>query len=738
MKPGRTFYLHVAVAAPLRRVFTYLAPAGCDPSTIAAGQRVSVPFGQRRRVGLILDITDVTDVPASRLRRAHNVIDERPLFAPSHLDLLRWACNYYQHPVGDALLSCLPVALRQGKPATLPATVTWQLQIQTPRDAMKQLQRAPRQAAILKLFEEHHPRPLDSAALIAAGFRDWRSPLKSLIKRGWLAEIHQSVADAGRTNHINETPLVLNDQQAEAMQTIRDSLGQFRTHLLEGVTGSGKTEVYLHATAEVLAQNRQTLVLLPEIALTPQLIARFENRFDCTVAVLHSGLNDSERLRAWLLARDGYAGVVLGTRSAVWTPLKRPGLIIIDEEHDTSYKQQDGFRYHARDVAIMRGQREQAPVILGSATPSLESLHNARNDRYQHLFLPNRAGAAQIPSIQVMDIRQSHMHGVLSDKFLQLIRKNLEAGRQTLLFLNRRGYAPLLMCHACGWNANCERCDVAMTWHKGRNMLACHHCGREARRPAACPACGDKELIEVGHGTERLTQTLHEVLPQARVVRIDRDTTRRRGSMQSLLDEVHTGKAQILVGTQMLAKGHHFADVSLVGILEADGGLFSTDFRALERMAQLIVQVSGRAGRVRHPGTVVLQTHHPDHPLLHTLLTRGYAAFAEAALLERSAARLPPYNYLVLLRAEATQAAAAERFLLEARRLLEAAGLELLGPVPAPRPRRAGRQRMQLLIQSPDRQRLQHSLGPWLSRLEELPTGRRVRWSIDVDPQDLS
>lgn len=738
MKSNSACYLRVAVAAPLRRLFTYLPPPDVPATTINPGQRISVPFGHRRRVGLVVEVTNDCDLPAARLRRAHSLIDSVPLFTREHLELLLWAGEYYQHPLGDALLACLPAALRLGKPATLPETVTWQLHEQRPVDSSDRLRRAPKQAALLALFEQHHPLALDSGALIAAGFRDWRAPLKALLKRGWLIETRRPASISDRIQARQETPLVLNNEQAIALGEIRAGLGGFHTYLLEGVTGSGKTEVYLQAVAEVLGEGRQALILLPEIALTPQLIERFERRFSCTVAVLHSGLNDSERLRAWLLARDGHAGVVLGTRSAVWTPLKQAGLIVVDEEHDTSYKQQDGFRYHARDVAIMRARREQVPIVLGSATPSLESLHNARCGRYHHLHLPRRAGAARKPVLQVLDIRQSRMHGVLSGRFLEQIRDNLNAGRQTLLFLNRRGYAPVLMCHACGWSAECDRCDAPMTWHRSRGILACHHCGREARRPDECPACGSGELIEIGHGTERLAQTLQEVLPDAAVVRIDRDTTRRRGSMQLLLDSVHTGTAQILVGTQMLAKGHHFPDVSLVGILEADGGLFSTDFRALERMAQLIVQVSGRAGRDRHPGTVVLQTHHPDHPLLRTLLEHGYPAFAEAALAERNAIRLPPFNYLALLRAEAAQAIPAERFLTEARRLLEPAGLDLMGPVPAPRPRRAGRQRLQLLIQSAERQRLQQALSPWLLQLEELPASRRVRWSIDVDPQDLS
>jgi len=534
-----------------------------------------------------------------------------------------------------------------------------------------------------------------------------------------------------------EQPLQLNADQAQALAAIRSSYGRHQTHLLDGVTGSGKTEVYLQATADILEQQRQCLLLLPEIALTPQLIRRFEDRFGRRLAILHSGLTDADRCRAWLRARDGLADVVLGTRSAVWTPLPRPGLIIVDEEHDRSYKQQDGFRYHARDVAIMRAYQENVPIVLGSATPSLESLFNTGQQRYTHLSLPDRAGQARSPAMHVLDIRQAPMHGALSERFLQMLRDNLAAGQQSLLFLNRRGYAPVIMCHACGWTALCHRCDTSMTYHKHKQRLCCHHCGREHPRPRQCESCG-AELIEVGHGTERVEQTLAAALPGARVLRIDRDSTRRKGTLEAMLQDARGGEADILIGTQMLAKGHHFPGVSLVGILEADGGLFSTDFRALEHMAQLIIQVSGRAGRAEHPGTVVIQTHHPNHALLRTLTEEGYPAFAAAALAERQTLDLPPYSHMALMRAEAKQASEAERFLDEARQLLPSpTTIEALGPVAAPRPRRAGYQRLQLLLQSSQRPSLRRVLAEWLPVVEQLKSSRRVRWSIDVDPQEM-
>ncbi len=729
-------YLRIALATPLRRLFTYLPPANTRADSIGAGQRVRVPFGNRQRVGLVTGHSQEADIDPGKLKRISSVLDDVPVIPATHLALLRWAADYYQHPVGEAVFAGLPTRLRQGEPAQLEQPRGWCFNPDGPDVAMPRPgARAPRQEELLQLFETRHPDALTTTDIAAAGINNWRTPLKTLIERGWLREV--TLDDEQPDGPALEQPLTLNNDQQQALAAMRATYGQHQTHLLDGVTGSGKTEVYLQATADMLEQGRQCLLLLPEIALTPQLIRRFKRRFGPRLAILHSGLTDSDRCRAWLRARDGLADVVLGTRSAVWTPLPRPGLIIVDEEHDRSYKQQEGFRYHARDVAIMRGYRESIPVVLGSATPSLESLFNTEQGRYTHLLLPERAGTARSPDLHVLDIRQAPMQGALSERFLQMLRDNLAAGRQSLLFLNRRGYAPVIMCHECGWTAMCHRCDTTMTYHKQRRRLCCHHCGHEHPRPEACTVC-KAPLIEVGHGTERVEQTLAEALPQARLLRLDRDSTRRRGTLEDLLQQARGGEADILIGTQMLAKGHHFPAVSLVGILEADGGLFSTDFRALEHLAQLIIQVSGRAGRAEHPGTVVIQTHHPDHALLRTLTDRGYAAFASAALAEREMLQLPPYSYLALMRAEAKQTVAAQQFLDDARALLpEATGLDVLGPVPAPRPRRAGYQRLQLLLQATQRPRLRQVLGDWLHAVEQLNSSRHVRWSIDIDPQEM-
>jgi primosomal protein N' (replication factor Y) len=538
----------------------------------------------------------------------------------------------------------------------------------------------------------------------------------------------------------NGAALALNAEQAAALARIHASAGRFRTLLLEGVTGSGKTEVYLQAISEVVARGRQALVLVPEIGLTPQFVARFRARLGAQLALAHSGLADGERLNTWLAARAGDAAVVIGTRSAVFTPMPKLGLVVIDEEHDASYKQQEGFRYSARDLAIRRAQQADVPVLLGSATPSLESLHNALTGRYELLHLSRRAAAAEQPPMHLLDVRGQYLKEGLSNALIAHIRRHLAAGGQALLFLNRRGFAPTLLCHSCGWVADCKRCDAHMTLHRAQNRLRCHHCGAERAPETACPACRSQDLLAVGQGTERVEQALQELFPDVGLARIDRDTTRRKGALDRLLDEVHSGQARILIGTQMLAKGHDFPDVTLVGVLNADGGLFSADFRAPERMAQLITQVAGRAGRANRPGEVYIQTHQPQHPLLNQLIRSGYRGFAEAALAERREAAYPPYGHMAVLRAEAVQPAAAMKFLDEAAGLVRDVlpeNIELWGPVPAPMERRAGRTRAQLLLQCRARQPLHALLRDWVTQLNALPSARRARWSLDVDPQDL-
>ncbi|MDQ1362917.1 MAG: hypothetical protein QG652_777, partial [Pseudomonadota bacterium] len=522
-----------------------------------------------------------------------------------------------------------------------------------------------------------------------------------------------------------------------AVSCVTAALNQFQTFLLHGITGSGKTEVYLALTEAALAQGRQVLILVPEISLTPQLTRRFRRRLSVPIAALHSGMNDRQRQCAWGMAANAEARVVIGTRSALFTPMPNLGLIMIDEEHDGSLKQQEGFRYHARDLALVRAKHAAIPVLLGSATPSLESLYNTERGQYQLLQLKQRAALAKPPKVQVLDVRRRPLQDGLSDLLLQHIRSHLNQQGQVLLFLNRRGYAPLLMCHECGWTTDCPRCDAHMTLHQHSRRLHCHHCGHETPAPVNCPQCGHTELWLPGAGTERIEEALAKHFPDATLVRIDRDTTRRKGSLDDKLEQARSGAGHILIGTQMLAKGHDFPNVSLVGILDADQGLFSTDFRGTEHLAQLIIQVAGRAGRAERAGEVFIQTHQPDHPLLTTLLHQGNTGFARAALEERRVSDLPPFSHLAILRADANRVDDVSDFLRQAKTLLNSNKLEIFGPLPAPMARRAGRQRMQLVLQASERRALHTQLHNWVRTLADMKSARKVRWSLDVDPVDL-
>jgi primosomal protein N' (replication factor Y) len=728
--------VRVAVPSPLRKVFDYRVDEGLIRGDLKAGMRVEVIFGRRHCQALVVAIATGSSVPESKLKSVEAMVDTAPLVTTRLLNLLVWAGEYYQHPLGEVIFGALPTLLRQGKPAEARGEDCWLLTERGKAVDAESLKRAPRQISLLQMLAVI-PDGLTASA-IDAQQPQWRPIMRKLIDKGWVETRPRTGLAPGKIAPPSTAP-VLNEAQAGAVAAVSRKLGKFGVYLLDGVTGSGKTEVYLTLIEQVLARGEQALILAPEIGLTPQLLLRFQQRFGVSIAVMHSGLSDRERLTAWVTARDGHAPIVIGTRSAVFTPLPKLGLIILDEEHDLSFKQQDGFRYSARDVAVKRAHMEGIPVMLGSATPSLESLYNAEQGRYQRLVLPERAGMATHPQIAVLDVRKQPMQAGLSAALLNTTRHHLDAGGQVLLFLNRRGYAPALLCHDCGWVAKCRRCDANMTLYNTNHRLRCHHCGTERPADRHCPDCRSTELRPVGAGTERLEEALQQQFPNVGIARIDRDTTRRKGAMQSLLDSIHDGSNRILVGTQMLAKGHHFPEVTLVGIIDIDQGLFSADFRATERMAQLIVQVAGRAGRAEKAGQVLIQTHHPDHPLLQVLLHQGYAAYAQAALEERRQAILPPYGHMALLRAEAVEKSLPLQFLSQARELAEqlrVEDVELLGPIPAPMEKRAGRFRAQLMLQANSRAELHRLLTPWVLQLESGKLGRKVRWSIDVDPQE--
>jgi primosomal protein N' (replication factor Y) len=731
--PVNELLLTIAVPSPLHRSFDYLPPPATDTAALLPGMRVRVPFGTRTIIGILLEVTAHSRIDHKRLKHALAVLDQSPVLSADVLAMACWASAYYQYPIGETLCAALPTLLRRGQTPVDPEDTGWRLTADGAHIDPAALQRAPRQVTVLRQLQTQ-PQGMRRAEIEATP-----GIMRTLRDKGWIEACTLTTTDATATAETDAGHVLNADQQA-AVDAVRESLGEFAAFLLEGVTGSGKTEVYLHIIDAVIARRRQALILVPEIGLTPQLVDRFRRRFDAPLALLHSGLNDRERLAAWRRAGSGEALIVIGTRSAIFTPLARPGVLVVDEEHDASLKQQDGLRYSARDLAVWRARQLAVPVVLGSATPSLESLYNVAQARYRQLLLPERTGSAGLPSYEILDLRRQPLEHGLSRGMLARIRNHLAEDGQVLLFLNRRGYAPTLICHDCGWIADCARCDARMTVHQAEGQLRCHHCGSQRPTDTCCPACGGADLRPLGQGTERVEQALAEHFPEVERLRIDRDTTRRKGQLARLLQQARDGHGRILLGTQMLAKGHHFPDVTLVGILNVDQGLFGIDFRASERMAQLIIQVAGRAGRRDRSGHVVIQTHHPDHPLLQTLVRQGYPAFARAALAEREAARLPPMTHIALVRAEAMEATLPSSFLEDVRKQipqLDAADVEVWGPVPSGMERRAGRWRAQLLLQSAQRGSLQRLLGNLVRQLEQTRAARKVRWSVDVDPADM-
>jgi primosomal protein N' (replication factor Y) (superfamily II helicase) len=727
--------LQIALDTPLRRVFDYLPPAAYQASdSPRLGVRVRVPFGRQRLIGILVGIVSKSAVPTPKLKTALEFLDAWPVFDPITWDLLRWAAEYYHHPIGEVYAAALPVALRAGQPA-LERVEHFKITGQGREElAQASSKRAPRQRALLQWLAQHQgAAPGDIGKLFKP------AELKSLATRGWIEKEISESAGPPVSIEVHLDQIALSGAQKQAVDGILATLSNFGVHLLYGVTGSGKTEVYLRVIAAAIAAGGQALVLVPEIALTPQLVARFLRRFSAGVVAVHSGLSHNERRDAWRAAHSGQARIIIGTRSAVFTSLPHLALIVVDEEHDASYKQQEGFRYSARDLAVMRARGADVPVILGSATPSLETLENAASGRYAKHLLPHRPGIAQPPQMLLVDLRRHPAEQGLSTPAIQAIQQHLKAGGQIIVFLNRRGYAPSLFCNSCGWVAPCAHCDARMTLHRRTLKLRCHHCGAQAKVPAVCASCG-QALLAVGQGTERVEETLTRLFPDAPLARLDRDTASARGSTQTVLDRVHSGEARILVGTQMLTKGHHFPEVSLVVILDADQGLFASDFRATERLAQTITQVAGRAGREARAGQVIIQTQFPQHPLLSRLIAEGYESFAASALQERRGAGWPPYSRLALLRAEAKDSAGLDAFLAKAAaagHAISDPAIKVLGPATALIARRADHFRAHLLIETAGRSTLQRFLAQWLPQVDSLPGSKGLRWSIDVDPLEV-
>ena len=727
-------YLHIALATGLRQAFTYLAPQKSEDSRLPQiGLRVRVSFGRSERVGLIVGIDSTTELDPSKLKPIIELLDDAPLLPPELWQLGLWAADYYQHPVGDALMHLLPAKLRQPIANQL-IQLNWQI---NPVDA--EFGRAKKQQAVWQKVNLLAPE-FNLSQLQTIGIKP--SQLKPFLDKNWLTTSYPKAQEVALK--LAQKGLELNPEQAQVVAHLAQVTGTFSCNLLNGITGSGKTEVYFHAIAHQLQAGHRTLLLVPEIGLTPQLLQRLEQRFNNRVLALHSGLTEHQRLNAWQQAGLGQADIIIGTRSALFTPIPNLGLIIIDEEHDQAYKQQEGFRYHGRDLAIKRAADAKIPIVLGSATPSLESLANVARGRFKQWLLTQRAGSASSQRYEVIDLRNQPQQAGISEQLQAMMQIQLDLGHQVLLMLNRRGFAPSLQCQSCGTTAQCPACDANMTLHRRPPRLHCHHCEHQQPVHLHCPQCQSHQLKPLGQGTERTEEQLNTLFPSTPVHRIDRDTTRKKGSLESMLEQVHAGEPCLLVGTQMLAKGHHFPNVTLAAILDADASLFSSDFRGPEKLAQLLVQTAGRAGRAQTPGTAVIQTYQADHPTINILVTQGYNAFAEQELIHRQQSGLPPAGHMALFHAQAKDATQAFALLNWLAQHVQSPALApltkallMFGPMPAFMARRAHYYRAQLQLQHPNRKQLQQLLLQLCNLLDEHPAARKIRWSLDIDPQEL-
>ncbi len=730
-----SYRIRVAVPVYLYDCFDYSLTAE-QYHQAEVGARVAVSFGRQNVVGVIVEkLTDEKPLDLGfKLKAITELLDDNAILDAKVLSLLTWSAQYYQFPIGEVMHAALPSFLRQGKPYNLLARM-WKLIDDHAEDKLKRSEKQQDAYKILKL----HPTGTSENILNLAGIET--ATLKALEKK----QITQCILEAQdfkpQAMTLAQMPLTPNDEQKRAIQNILKARHSYHAFLLDGLTGSGKTEVYLQVMQEVLKQGKQVLVLVPEIGLTPQTVSRFQSRFHCHIALLHSGLNDSKRLQAWQSAQTGKASIVIGTRSAIYTPLPHLGLIVLDEEHDLSFKQQEGFRYHARDVALYRAHLENCPIILGSATPSIDSYALVEQGKMTRLELDQRAGVAVMPKMHVIDLKVAQKQNGISQQLIHEVQKRLDKKEQVLIFLNRRGYAPVLICESCGWQAKCPHCDANFTVHRQPYQhLHCHHCGTIHRMPEHCPQCQHSELKPIGLGTAKVEENLQALFPNFDVIRVDRDSTSRVGSWQKIYNKIQKSEPIILLGTQMLAKGHHFPYVTLVAILDIDSGLLSVDFRATERTAQLIIQVAGRAGRGEKKGEVYLQTLRPDHPLLNTLLESGYRSFAKQTLKERKAAWMPPYRYAALLRCESKDQELNQSFLQEHAQVLRQASensIDIWGPIPAPMERKAGRYQAHMVLLSKDRPRMHFYIRQWWQNVwHNKPHGMKL--SLDIDPQELS
>ena len=746
--------LNIALDVPLDRLFDYLS----DGFDVHIGQRVVVGFAGRKLVGIVVSKSASSEVAPDKLKPILQVLDtggdDGIALDNATFKLLKFCADYYQTPYGQALISALPARLRQIKPAVSRKQFAYSLSAL----GLSALEKPggldtlpPRKALLRRIATALLANNALSESSLSELSSGWRKAINELDTMGWLTSKQVLATNSVKLGSNNIEP-ELNSEQQLAINAILETKDKFKPWLLHGITGSGKTEVYIRLLQSVLSEdNAQALVLVPEINLTPQLEARFRSRLSqYTLVSLHSNLSESERLQNWLLAQSGTAKIIIGTRLSVFTPLPNLKLIIIDEEHDSSYKQQEGMRYHARDVALVRAQRLNIPVVLGTATPALESWFNAlesntATNKYGLLTLNQRAVAqSALPHIRCIDVSKSPTQDGLSPLLVKAMRERLERGEQSLLFINRRGYAPVLLCNACNWITPCTRCSSKLVVHLSQKRLRCHHCGHEQKIPLQCPSCGNADLHPTGHGTQRLEQTLSALFPTARIARVDRDSTRNKNALTDILSAVHDGEVDILVGTQMLAKGHDFPNLTLVGVIDTDSALFSPDFRAAERLFAQLMQVAGRAGRADKAGEVMVQTTFPQHALFDALRSQDYTAYANNLLQERASAQFPPYGYFALIRAESHSFADVSRFLnhtaQNARQILQAMQKQevmVYDPVRPQMERLKGMERGQLLMQADNRQAMQKLLRNLVPQLRAEKGNQKIRWSVDVDPLEF-
>lgn len=730
-------FYRIAVATPLRRSFIYLPPSDASIPVKPVGCRVVIPFGRQKLLGIIISVeTELSDeVAINKLKAIEHCLDETPLIPANMLEFYIWAANYYQTGPGDALMQCLPALARQQKPVKRQMEKVWKLtELGKQTETATFGKRSPKQLALLEVFQQQHS--LNSASILQQGFSTaHRSALEA---KGIIESFDQFPEEISPTHTEKQNKQIeLNPEQQHAISGISANLNNFNCNLIEGITGSGKTEVYLSIIEKVLSSGKQVLILVPEIGLTPQTYDRIQRHLNYKVGLLHSGLSDRDRTDVWLDMASGRLRIVLGTRSAIFVPMADPGLIILDEEHDASYKQQDSYRYHARDLAIKRASMANIPVVLGSATPSMESLHNALTGKYHLYELTKKAVALKSAPVELVDLTHCNHQDGVSQPVIDRMQQHLSKGEQVLLFLNRRGFAPSLLCNSCGWVASCNYCDARLTLHSQPPKLLCHHCNHKQYIPHQCPNCRSSELQAIGQGTARTEAYINRIFQNNKVIRIDRDSVKNSKEFTIQLEPVHAGEACILIGTQMLAKGHDFPEVTLVVVLDADAGLFSSDFRAAEKTSQLLTQVAGRSGRSHKVGHVMVQTWHPTHPVFEYLQFGGYGAFARDHLLPlRKIANLPPIQPMAMIRADSKREHLALAFLDKVSQLLPEQALQT-GPFPAILSKRAGYFRFWLSIQCANRGQLQKILTNLSQQIESSSLTSQISWGIDVDPVDI-